>query len=188
VPLNLDICCGNGEHTVFLAEKYRNMFFVGIELQYKEVYRTARKIRNRALRNTKVARVDAGLLDYFFKPGSIGDIYLLFPDPWPKRKQKKHRLVNQRYFDLLFSLMAPGRSFMFKTDNDDYMMQVFDCYKNSMHYPGLELEMFTRDFHSLDMAKNYYITAFERIFLREKKLINAMIIKKRLDVLQQRQD
>ncbi|MEI6093277.1 MAG: tRNA (guanosine(46)-N7)-methyltransferase TrmB [bacterium] len=171
-PVILDIGCGNGEVLSDLALKNPNKFYLGFELQYKEVYRSAQKIKKLNLSNCYVARIDAKTIPDLFARGEIEQVNIFFPDPWPKTRQKKNRLINKKYMAQLCSKMTKGSSINIKTDNDDYFLQMLKVTHDLASEGILEITYLTRDYHNSDFRGKEYITPFERIFLRQGFLIN----------------
>ena len=171
-PVVLDIGCGNGEVLAHLASSNPDKFYIGFELQYKEVYRTVNKIKRLGLNNCKVARVDAEKIPEFFDEGQICEVNIFFPDPWPKTSQKKHRLIKKSYIDALIKKMKKGDLIKIKTDNDDYFLQILDAVYAEALDNKIKILNLTRDYHNSDLRKGEYITPFERIFIRQELLIN----------------
>jgi len=173
-PLFLDIGCGNGESLVFEAQKNPDKFYVGVELQYKEVYRTGLKIQKAGLKNCLVLQMDAKKLPDLFKSDQISSVNIFFPDPWPKTKHRKNRLVQVAYLRRLFAKMQKGASVNIRTDNDDYFIHIVSTVYSMKDEFKLSITEFTRDYYRDGARKDSCITAFERIFLRQGLLINAL--------------
>ena len=171
-PVVLDIGCGNGEVLVHLASSNHDKFYLGFELQYKEVYRTVKKIKELKLDNCKVVRVDAEKIPELFDKGQIAEVNIFFPDPWTKTSQKKHRLIKKSYIDALVVKMNKGSLINIKTDNDDYFLQILDAIHAEMLNGKVKILELTRDYNNSNLRKGEYITPFERIFIRQGLLIN----------------
>lgn len=175
--INLDIGCGNGEFLFYQAKNNHNKIYLGIERQYKEIYRACKRISK--LDNAKVLFMEAEKLVSCFNEGEIGDVCILFPDPWPKRKQTKHRLLNQDYILKLFKLMSFGSKLIIKTDNNNYFKEIFKNVfelKDETHFKILE---FSRDMYVADVHDYInYKTSFERIFLSQGLAINYIVLEK----------
>jgi tRNA (guanine-N7-)-methyltransferase len=178
-PLYLDIGCGNGELTTFLAEKNPNNFYIGVERQYKEVYRTELKIHRSALKNVKAGFARAEFLPNYFEEGELNGFFIFFPDPWPKRKQKKNRIVTREYVRKLVPLVKSGGLITLKTDNNDYFMQMLDAFFSQRKELGIEFTDLSRDFHVTSRRHDFHITAFERIFIKQGCNINFLEILKK---------
>ena len=67
-------------------------------------------------------------LQWLFLPGDTEVIHLYFPDPWPKRKHRKHRLVNERFPSLARQALAPGGTIYLLTDDQDYFTQMVTVF------------------------------------------------------------
>lgn len=173
-PVVLDIGCGNGEVLVDSASKNPDKFYLGFELQYKEVFRTALKIQRAGFKNCKVVRIDGAQISQLFNKGEIGDVNIFFPDPWPKTRQKKNRLIKPEFIKNLVAKIKPGSFIKIKTDNDDYFTQILGVMYSLAPEVGLELLDLTRDYHNSIYCHGEYITPFERIFRRQGLLINYL--------------
>jgi len=171
-PVVLDIGCGNGEVLAHLASSNPDKFYLGFELQYKEVYRTVSKIRRLALHNCKVARVDAERIPDLFDKHQISEVNIFFPDPWPKTSQQKHRLIKKAFIADLIKKMRKGDLIKIKTDNDDYFLQILNAVYAVASDNKIKILELTRDYHHSNLNKGQYITPFERIFIRQGLLIN----------------
>jgi len=173
-PVFLDIGCGNGENLVQQATENPQNYYIGVELQYKEVYRTALKIQRKGLNNCKVFQMDAKKLPELFKDKRIAGVNILFPDPWPKAKQKKNRLINNDYMKALFSKSIDGAIFKFRTDNDDYFLDMLRTIYSMRDDHSIDIKELSRDIYNKVKIEHKDITAFERIFIKQGFLINAL--------------
>lgn len=178
-PIHLDIGCGNGEALVYEASKDPDTQYVGVELQYKEVYRTALKIQKAGLKNCVIFKIDAKKIPELFPKGSMSGVNIFFPDPWPKTKQKKNRLVQRDYMLRLSSCLAPGSTVKIRTDNDDYFSSMISTIYGLIDDLDITVDEFTRDYYMKGKRNGECVTAFERIFLRQGLLINALYFKVR---------
>ena len=178
LPLVLDIGCGNGEYLTDIASKNPDNFYIGFELQYKEVYRAALKIQKARLENCVVVNMDATEIPLLFEDGALLGAFILFPDPWPKTKQRKNRLVKQSYVLSLASKINKGGFIKIRTDNDDYFQHMLKSLYDEDVKKILEVQTLSRDYHHSIRENTEYITPFERIFLRDGCLINYIFLKR----------
>ncbi len=117
----LEIGFGGGEHLAAQAEQHPAIGFIGCEVFENGIARLLGEIARRDLDNIRVFADDArGLLDCL-APASIGRVFILFPDPWPKRRHHKRRLVATATLDRLAILMQPGAELRLATDDTDYL-------------------------------------------------------------------
>ena len=118
--VRLEIGFGGGEHLLARAAERPDVGFVGCEPFVNGVAKLLAGIETRGLDNVRVRADDAtGLLEAA-PEGAFSRIYLLYPDPWPKRRQQKRRFVSEANIALLARALKPGGELRFATDIDDY--------------------------------------------------------------------
>ena len=117
----LEIGFGGGEHLAEQAERHPDIGFVGAEVFENGVARLVSEIARRELGNIRIFAEDARLLLDNLMPDSIGHVFILFPDPWPKRRHHKRRLVAPATLDRLAAIMRPGAELRLATDDPDYL-------------------------------------------------------------------
>jgi tRNA (guanine-N7-)-methyltransferase len=124
-PLALEIGCGIGDFIVKTAADHPGMNFIAIDFYNKGCWKTCRRIDRAGLSNVRVLRVEArSFITEMIAPGSLAAVYINCPDPWPKKKHRKRRLVNRQFMGFLGEYLAPGADFFFATDFDDYGIDV----------------------------------------------------------------
>ncbi len=124
-PLCLEIGCGIGDFITQLAALYPQRNFLAIDIYNKGCYRTCRRIDTAGLVNIRVMRIEARfLLDRYLAMNSLAAIYINCPDPWPKKRHRRRRLVNRDFLQSLLYYLQPGGELFFSTDFTDYAEQV----------------------------------------------------------------
>src|SRR5204863_9571091 len=98
----------------------------GCEVFENGVARLVGEIARRALRNVRIFADDARLLLDILMPASIGRVFILFPDPWPKQRHHKRRLVAGPTLDRLAAVMQPGAELRLATDDPDYLVWMLE--------------------------------------------------------------
>jgi tRNA (guanine-N7-)-methyltransferase len=116
----LEIGFGGGEHLIWQAERNPAIGFIGCEPFEDGVVKILAAIEERGFRNIRVHADDARPLLRWLPDASIGRAFILFPDPWPKRKHAKRRLVSPQTLALLARVMRPGAELRIATDIGDY--------------------------------------------------------------------
>lgn len=117
-PLHLEIGTGNGFFFAEMARRSPEFNWVGVEIRYKRVNLTAKKVAEAgATERARVVRYDANLVDALFAPGEIHGLYINHPDPWPKERHAKNRLLCGDWLDLVAVLLAPGAELQLKSDH-----------------------------------------------------------------------
>lgn len=126
-PVDLEIGFGSGETLVTLAELHPERNYLGIEVHRPGVGHALLEIDKRGLENVRVLRQDAlEVLGQGLGPESLAAVYLLFPDPWPKRRHHKRRILNPAFVRLLARVIAPGGRFHAATDWAPYAEQMLE--------------------------------------------------------------
>ena len=116
---------------------------------------------------------DARNLSEIFPPHSIDCIYLNFSDPWPKSGYYKRRLTYRAFLELYRTLLIPGGTLRFKTDN----VGLFDFSLEEFEAAGLTIEWITRDLHNSDYAEGNVMTEYEKNFSEKGMPIHAALVK-----------
>jgi tRNA (guanine-N7-)-methyltransferase len=120
-PVVLEIGFGMGETTVEIAAAHPERDFVGIEVHAPGVGSLLREVDGRGLANVRVIRHDAvEVVDAMIPLGSLAGIHVFFPDPWPKKRHHKRRLLRPDFVHALALRLAPGGYLHVATDWSDY--------------------------------------------------------------------
>jgi len=122
----LEIGSGRGDFLFYLAENNPNNEIIGIELKSRRYFKLIDRVIERGLKNVKVIQADgreavAGGL----APESLDEIHVNFPDPWPKRKHTKNRLLSKEFARNCKVILKKGGFLSFITDSKDYADAVF---------------------------------------------------------------
>jgi len=117
----LEIGFGAGEHLAAQAEQHPGTGFIGCEVFENGIARLVGEIAHRDLDNIRIFADDARLLLDRLAPASIGRVFILFPDPWPKSRHHKRRLVAPATLDRLAGVMQPGAELRLATDDPGYL-------------------------------------------------------------------
>ena len=116
----LEIGFGSGEHLLGRAAEHPGICCIGCEPFQDGVVKALDAIETGGRQNIRLFADDARDLLRVLPPGSIGRAFVLFPDPWPKRRHVKRRLLNPRTFQLLAGVMRAGAELRIATDIGDY--------------------------------------------------------------------
>jgi len=125
VPLVVELGFGRGEFLLALAESAPERRHLGVEISFKRVLKLARRTAVTELRNVRLlcerAEVVVGEL---LEPGSVDEFWINFPDPWPKKRHAKNRLVQPPFVAALSRCLVPGGVAHFATDDRAYAEQM----------------------------------------------------------------
>ncbi|HEX4614437.1 MAG TPA: tRNA (guanosine(46)-N7)-methyltransferase TrmB [Stellaceae bacterium] len=122
----LEIGFGGGEHLAQLAEQHPQIGFVGCEVFENGIVKLLAQIEQRRLINIRIFADDARLMMTALPPASIGRVFILFPDPWPKRRQHKRRIVSGATLDALAKITSDNAELRVATDDADYLCWILE--------------------------------------------------------------
>lgn len=125
-PVILDIGFGNGDALVELATTHPDKNFLGVEVHRPGVGALLLKLEAGDLRNARVVIADVNDVLAQLAPGSLDGVHLFFPDPWPKKRHHKRRLMQPTFATRLHDALKPGGYLHCATDWEDYAMQMRD--------------------------------------------------------------
>jgi tRNA (guanine-N7-)-methyltransferase len=126
-PVYLEIGFGNGETLAEVAERHPERNYLGIEVHRPGVGHLLLESDKRGLANLHVCRRDAvEILELGLQRASLDGAYLLFPDPWPKKRHHKRRILNLDFVRLLARVLRPGGVFHAATDWEHYAEQMLE--------------------------------------------------------------
>jgi tRNA (guanine-N7-)-methyltransferase len=121
-PLHLEVGFGDGRYTVRRALARPGERFVGLEISTASLLRALRRVRREGAGNVRLLKVGAQFaVRHLFAPASLDSIVVNFPDPWPKERHGKNRLLRRPFFELAASRLAPQGVVLLATDHPDYL-------------------------------------------------------------------
>jgi tRNA (guanine-N7-)-methyltransferase len=124
-PKMLEIGFGMGETTAAIAAAHPEVDYLGVEVHGPGVGSLLNRIEALGLRNVRVVQHDAvEVLEHMIPPASLDAVHVFFPDPWPKKRHHKRRLIQADFVQLLASRMKPGAYLRVATDWEDYAQQI----------------------------------------------------------------
>jgi tRNA (guanine-N7-)-methyltransferase len=140
-PLVLEIGSGTGEAAAAMADEDRGRDLLAVEVHVPGVAALLRRAEALGLRNVRVAQADGlHVLRDLLGPGSLDEVRVFFPDPWPKSRHAKRRLVSPAFAALVADRLRPGGRLHVATDWPSYAAQVLDVLAASP-----ELDVVSRD-------------------------------------------
>ncbi len=113
----LELGCGKGEYTVQLAKKYPETLFVGVDIQGERIWKGAKEAIEENIPNAYFLRTQIENIQEYIPKKSVDEIWLTFPDPFPKDRQAKRRLTSPRFLDIYKKILKKGGVVNLKTDS-----------------------------------------------------------------------
>src|SRR6266542_176933 len=118
-PLQVDLGCGEGSFLCALAQRLPDKNFLGIERLTGRIRSSARKGAN--LGNVRLLQIESSYaVRYLLPAGSVETFYLLFPDPWPKRRHHRRRIVTQDFLNCVHTALEKNGLIYIASDHLDY--------------------------------------------------------------------
>lgn len=164
-PLHIDLGCGDGSFLQSLAREQPDRNFLGIERLLRRVRKSDRKAA--VLPNMRIIRSETMfLLKHLLPPASVDCFYLLFPDPWPKRRHHRRRLVTPEFLDATWSGLTASGLVYLATDDDNYFAAICQLLKR------------TAQFTVMNSAWRLPATTFEKKFIGGGSSIHRLTLRK----------
>jgi len=126
----LEIGFGAGEHLSAQAGANESWGFIGCEVYVNGVTSMLAQIEEKSLKNVTLHAGDARMLLDWLPDASLQRIFVLFPDPWPKKRHRKRRLINPRTMATFARVMRPGAELRIASDIDDYVRTTLLAYQS----------------------------------------------------------
>jgi tRNA (guanine-N7-)-methyltransferase len=156
-PLEVELGSGDGSFLAQWAAALPERNFLGVERLLGRLRKLDRKARRAGLANVRLLRIEAGyFLEYLLPVACVHALHVYFPDPWPKRKHRKHRLVNERFPELAAKILVPQGRVYLRTDDAGYFAQMQEVFALDKRFAACDTPQelasvstdFERDFQS----------------------------------------
>jgi len=120
-PLEVDLGCGDGSFLLDLAGAHPGRDFLGVERLLGRAAKVCRRITRAGLDNARVLRLESRYtVEWLLPESSVSRLHLMCPDPWPKLRHHRRRLVQDGFLDALARVLADEGEFLFMTDDREY--------------------------------------------------------------------
>ncbi|MEM9935342.1 MAG: tRNA (guanosine(46)-N7)-methyltransferase TrmB [Bacteroidota bacterium] len=172
-PITLELGCGKAEFSLELARRYPTQNFVGIDLKPDRMWHAASQALEEGIENIKFLWINLTSVGDYFSPGEIAHIWITFPDPYPKNRQAKHRMINPAFLHQYKQIMQEKGSVFFKTDSLELFHYSLEVFVDQADVVITELSF---DLHEAEKIHDdaRIKTSYEKIFLRMGKKINYL--------------
>ncbi len=133
--LEVELGCGDASFLAEYARQNPARNFIGVERLLGRVQKLDKKGRRLGLMNTRGVRIESAyFLEYLLPPHSAAALHIYFPDPWPKKKHRRHRLIGESFPALARRVLAPGGTVFLRTDDTDYFQQMNEVFAAAKEY------------------------------------------------------
>jgi tRNA (guanine-N7-)-methyltransferase len=127
--LEVELGCGDASFLAEYARQNPANNFLGVERLLGRIQKLHRKGSQLGLTNLRGVRIESAyFLQYLLPPHATAALHIYFPDPWPKKKHRKHRLISESFPALAHHALAPGGTVFLRTDDADYFQQMNEVF------------------------------------------------------------
>jgi tRNA (guanine-N7-)-methyltransferase len=138
-PLEVELGCGDASFLVKYARRNPDQNFIGVERLLGRIQKLDRKGRRAGLANLRGVRIESAyFMQYLLPPHAASVLHIYFPDPWPKKKHRRHRLINEVFPTLARVALVPGGVVYLRTDDTDYFGQMTEVFGASQEFQRVE--------------------------------------------------
>lgn len=138
-PLEVELGSGDGSFLIRWAELNPGTNFLGVERLLGRLKKIEKKARRFGLTNVRGLRLEATYLtEYLLPHDALRAIHIYFPDPWPKRKHRANRLINEHFTESLRAALEPGGIVYLRTDDTDYFEQMTRAFGANPNFAATE--------------------------------------------------
>ncbi len=165
-PITLELACGRAEYTVGLARRFPERNFIGVDIKGNRIWFGARQALDEGLDNAAFLRTDITLLDCFFGPGEVAEIWITFPDPYLKKSKARKRLTAPRFLNLYRQLAGPGVVVHLKTDErrlHDWSLETVQEFGAELQSAEADIDAFKREHGAYPVPELEIPTYYERL-------------------------
>ena len=137
--LEVELGCGDASFLAEYAGRHPERNFIGVERLLGRIRKLDRKGRRAGLTNLRGVQIESSyFLQYLLPPHPASALHVYFPDPWPKKRHRKNRLINESFPQLATAALAPGGVVYLRTDDEDYFAQMTDVFGANKEYQRIE--------------------------------------------------
>lgn len=158
-PIHIEYCSGNGAWIVENARQQPNINWIAIEIRYDRARKIWSKIKNHSLKNLVVIWGEGAKVTNEFLPSDvIQEVFINFPDPWPKRRHWNKRIIQQPFLAAIHRILTPAGKFTFVTDDPTYSQILLDEMEQFQKFKNVHPEGF------IDVKEGYGSSYFEELW------------------------
>lgn len=172
-PITLELACGGGEYTVGLAQRFPERNFIGVDVKGNRLWKGAKTALEQGIANAAFLRTRIEIIDHFFAPGEVSEIWITFPDPFPRASKENRRLTSPFFHEKYRLILQPGGLVHLKHDDPDFYQFTLesiasdercqllyhndDIYAAELPMPELAIQTLYESFHLAAGKKIKYV-------------------------------
>lgn len=163
LPITLELACGGGEYTVGLAKRFPDRNFIGVDVKGNRIWKGAKEALEAGLSNAAFLRTRIEIIEHFFAAGEVAEIWITFPDPFPRASKENRRLSSAFFHEKYRQILREGGLMHLKHDDPDFYRFTLetieadprcqllyhndDIYASPLEYPELEIQTLYEGMH-----------------------------------------
>ncbi len=169
-PIILELACGKGEYAINLGGKYPDKNFIGLDIKGARMWRGAKTAHDESMNNVAFIRTQIELIEHYFGPDEVSEIWIVFPDPQPRSPKIKKRLTSTKFLSRYKNVLKPGGIIHLKTDNNELYEYTLERIKEHNH----SLLYKTDDLYNSGLLEDVVgvQTFYESMWLKEERQIH----------------
>ena len=172
-PITLELACGKGHYTLGLARRYSERNFIGVDIKGARIWKGARLALQEKLTNAAFLRTRIEIIDHFFAPHEVEEIWITFPDPFLRKSKSNRRLTSSFFLNKYRQIIKPEGLIHLKTDSPELyefsletlsetegatiLYQNDNIYAQELFIPELEIKTYYEEKHLEDQRTIKYI-------------------------------
>jgi tRNA (guanine-N7-)-methyltransferase len=175
-PIVVELACGRGEFTVGLARHYIRKNFIGVDIKGSRIWKGSTIAISEGLENVAFLRTQIQLLEKSFSPNEISELWITFPDPFPRDGDEKRRLTSPKFLEMYKPLLKNDGIIHFKTDNTGLFDYTLDLVNRR---DDCEVMLHTHDFYESPWKEEHHgiKTKYETLFSEKGEKIKYLKFK-----------
>lgn len=172
-PITLELACGGGEYTVGLAQRFPERNFIGVDVKGNRLWKGAKTALEQNIANAAFLRTRIEIIDRFFAPGEVSEIWITFPDPFPRASKENRRLTSPFFHEKYRQILQARGLLHLKHDDPDFYAFTLesiasdprcqliytndDIYATELPWPELAIQTLYESFHLAAGKKIKYV-------------------------------
>lgn len=157
----LEIAAGNAQFSLELARRYPGVNFIAVDIKSDRLYTSAKKALEEGVKNIAFVRMHLAEIEKVFQSSSVDEVWLTFPDPFPRDRSAKHRLSHVSFLRQYRKIMKDTGRLLFKTDNRDLFLWSLEQFvAEKWHINELSFDLHESNFSDDYKIKTHYEEKF----------------------------
>jgi tRNA (guanine-N7-)-methyltransferase len=148
-PLSVELACGGGEYTVELARRYPDRNFIGVDIKGNRLWTGAKQALEEGLHNVAFLRTRIEIIAHFFAANEVDEIWITFPDPFPRSGNENRRLCAPAFLDRYRQILRPAGLVHLKHDDLFFYQYTYDVIQAD---PACALCYHSEDIYAVELA------------------------------------